>query len=354
MPLAPRITVVTCIRDEAPYLCEWVAHLRAVGVTGILAYSNDCADGSEALLDALAPAGVAHVPQGALRGRDGPAPQWRALGAAWDHPLVARAEWVAHLDCDEWPAFAPGTRGLAQLLDDADPAASAIALPWRLFGCDGRLAPGQGATPERFTRAAPPGLAFPALASFFKTIFRRAGPFAGFGVHRPRRAPADAGTPVFLDDALRPDPALTDSDRIVLWRDGRPPPGRRVQLNHYSVRSVHEFLLKRARGLPNRTAKALDLAYWVERNFNTVGCEWIAAQLPAARAELARLRALPGVAAAEAAGRAWHADRLAEILATPDGAALCGRLVLAADSTPPPAALGRALLAQRNAAAAGS
>ena len=70
----------------------------------------------------------------------------------------------------------------------------------------------------------------------------------------------------------------------------------------------------------------------------------IVPQLPAMMSEAARLRDLPGVAVAEAAARAWHDAELSRILATPDGARLCGRLVLAAGSRAPAPALGRSLL----------
>ena len=337
-PTSPRITVVTCLRDEGPYLAEWVAHLRAIGVTRVLAFTNDCRDGTEALVAALAPTGVVHVPQGDILG-DGPTPQWRAMAAAWDHPACAEAEWLLHLDPDEYVAL-NGVETLGGLLAGM-PGAQAVALPWRLFGCDGRLEAGEGVTPERFAHAAPPGLAFPALGGFFKTIFRRGGPFTGFGIHRPRQS----GLPAFFDDTGARDDALAAAEkRILLWRGGSAPEGRRVQLNHYSVRSVHEFLVKRGRGLPNHVGKAIDLEYWVERNFNDMRCDMIAPQMPAMAAELSRLRALSGVAEAEAASRAWHRAELARVLATPEGARLCGRLVLAASSRVPAPPLGRALL----------
>ena len=320
------ITVVTCLRDEGPFVTEWIAHLRALGVSRVLAFTNDCADGTEALLEALAPAGVIHVPQGALAGASGPSPQWRAMAAAWDHP-ACDAAWLLHLDCDEYLAL-DGLPDLPGLID-AMPGAQAIAMPWRLFGSSGRIAPGLGPTPVRFTRAAPAGLAYPALGSFIKTLFRRDGPFTGFGIHRPRQS----APPVLVDET---------------------PAGRKVQVNHYSVRSVHEFLVKRLRGLPNRTGKPIDLTYWVERNFNQAEDTTIAPQLPAMEAELARLRALPGVATHEAEARAWHAARLEEILATPEGATLAGRLILAGGSHAPDARLGRQLVALRRRAEAGA
>jgi len=114
-----------------------------------------------------------------------------------------------------------------------------------------------------------------------------------------------------------------------------------VQLNHYSVRSAAEFMLKRGRGLPNHQQKQVDLTYWVERNFNTVEEVTIAPMLTATESEMAKLRALDGVAAAEAACRAWHTARFAELMRDPEELKLYGRLLLAGNSThlPDPVAL---------------
>ncbi|SFI20312.1 glycosyltransferase family 2 protein [Jannaschia pohangensis] len=341
----PRITVVTCLRDEGSFLVDWVAHLRALGVDRVLAYTNDCRDGTEALVEALAPEGVIHCPQGDILGDGGAKPQWRAMADAWDHPACAEADWLLHIDPDEYIAL-NGPTDLPGLID-AMPGAEAIALPWRLFGCAGRLEAGDGSTPVRFDRAAPPGMAFPALGSFIKTLFRRDGPFAGFGIHRPQQS----RPPVFCDDTGRRDDDLAaDGKRILLWRGGIVVEDRLVQLNHYSTRSIHEFLVKRGRGLPNHVGKAIDLEYWVERNFNETRCAMIKPQLPVLAQVAARLRALPGVAGAEGAARDWHRAALSQVLATPEGAKLCGRLVLAAGSRAPEAGLGRMLLAQYAAA----
>ena len=64
-----RILAVTTLRNEAPFIVEWVAHMRAIGVTDLLVYTNDCDDGTDALLAVLAKHGALHhivqqVPKG--------------------------------------------------------------------------------------------------------------------------------------------------------------------------------------------------------------------------------------------------------------------------------------------------
>ena len=48
-----RILAVLTVRNEAAFLLEWLAHHRAVGVTDFLVFSNDCQDGTDAMLDRL-------------------------------------------------------------------------------------------------------------------------------------------------------------------------------------------------------------------------------------------------------------------------------------------------------------
>ncbi|MDA3888128.1 MAG: glycosyltransferase family 2 protein, partial [Allgaiera sp.] len=48
-----RFIIVTPMKNEGPFILEWVAHNLAIGVDEIVIFSNDCTDGSDALLDRL-------------------------------------------------------------------------------------------------------------------------------------------------------------------------------------------------------------------------------------------------------------------------------------------------------------
>ena len=89
------ITIVTTMRNEGSHLLEWVAHHRAIGVTHFLVYTNECDDGTDAMLDRISY--VTHIRQTPTK----KPPQWSALKAAWDHPAVTGADWISCLDCDE-------------------------------------------------------------------------------------------------------------------------------------------------------------------------------------------------------------------------------------------------------------
>ncbi len=46
--------LATSIKDEGPFLLEWIAHHKVAGFNRILIGYNDCTDGSEKLLRLLA------------------------------------------------------------------------------------------------------------------------------------------------------------------------------------------------------------------------------------------------------------------------------------------------------------
>lgn len=332
-----RITIVTTMRDEGPHLLEWIAYHKAVGITHFLVYSNDCSDGTDMLLD-LVP-DVTHIRQDA---GDTP-PQWRALKSAWSHPEVQSADWLICLDCDEFINLANGVDGVPHVIGQL--GGDAILLPWRLFGNNGHIHFSDGPTTSRFTMAAPEEMLYPAIGSYFKTLFRREGPFRQFGVHRPKQKnPERHPVPIMFDGsghAVASQLARNDA-QIMNW--GRPIARDLVQLNHYSVRSVAEFMVKTARGLPNHQDKLVDLTYWVERNFNSERDDRILNMATARDRELDALLNLPGIREAYEESCRWHHTRFREIIGTPEGLKLFGRIVLAGSSEAPDRELGVELI----------
>lgn len=323
-----KVTIVTTMRNEGRHLLEWVAYHKVLGVTDFLVYTNDCDDGTDAMLDLLPD--VTHVPLG-----DGEKPpQWRALKAAWDHPKVAGADWVACIDCDEFINLGKGLRDIAHLIASVE--ADAILLPWRLFGNSGHVDFHVGLTIDAFTSCAPNDMLYPAIGSYFKTLFRRNGPFRQLGVHRPKQKnPEKHGMPVWADGSgQKISGALAKNDgQIMNW--GKPIANDLVQLNHYSVRSVSDFMVKRSRGLPNHQKKPIDLTYWVERNFNSTVDRSITGRVSNTVEIMSEFKNIHGIADVERRAQKWVEDRLAAMIMDPSELNLFGRLILAGSSEPP-------------------
>ena len=332
-----KLTIVTTMRNEGAHALEWIAHHRAAGVSDFLIYLNDCEDGTEALLCLLP--GVHVVVQGA---GDKP-PQWRALKAAWEHPAVQAADWLACIDCDEFLNLNRNLADIPQLIEEV--GGDAILLPWRLFGHNGKVSISDAPTTERFTRAAPADILYPATATYFKTLFRREGPFRKLGVHRPKQKnPDNHGLPAMHDGSGQPIPVAMAANDTQIMNWGEPIARDLVQLNHYSLRSAAEFMLKRYRGLPNHTDKPVGLDYWVERNFNTVVDDTIAHMRAATAAVEAEFLAIPGVAKARQVCRDWQQTRFAELMRDREELKLYGKLLLSEGSAALPEPLARDLV----------
>lgn len=263
MGAAVRVTAVLCVKNEGAFLLEWLAHHRACGVSDFLVFSNDCDDGTEAMLDRLQALGwLTHVRN---PGPHGEGPQWAALKQADRHPLVTGADWVLPLDIDEFVNVHVGDRTIPALLS-ALPEATAITLTWRLFGNAGVVEYRDAPVTETFTRAAPAILHWPWRALLFKTLVRNDGSYGKLGVHRPRAPLAGRlAAQRWFDGSGRVLPAAFHRGRIFsdVGRDHH----ALVQLNHYPLGAVESFLLKRDRGRAVHADGGLDAGYWVERNF---------------------------------------------------------------------------------------
>ena len=325
-----RILAVTTLRNEAPYIVEWVAHMRAIGVTDLLVYTNDCDDGTDALLAVLAKQGVLHhivqqVPKGTST-------QWQALKAVWTHPLRKSCDWAVACDVDEFINVHLGEGSLHDLIAAVPDQTDAIAMPWRLFGNAGIDRFEDRPITEQFQQAIPADAMFPIAATFFKTLFKPAGPFNGFGVHRPKQKDAAKHPrPYWIAYDMAQDATLLGQMPHRMSLIGMARGVRPVECNHYSLRLAQSFLMKHARGLPNRSSKPIDLAYWVQRNFNTEHNPSIDRSRRARIAEMQRLLAFKDVAQAHQAGVAHHQNRIAHILGQPEGYELYCNILLAAE-----------------------
>ncbi|HEX9856950.1 MAG TPA: glycosyltransferase family 2 protein [Paracoccaceae bacterium] len=328
-----RVLAILTVRNEGAFLLEWLAHHSACGFTDFLVFSNDCDDGTDAMLDRLAAMGwLSHIRN------DGPhkeGPQWAALKAADRHPLKARADWVLFLDIDEFVNIHAGDRSLAALLA-ALPQATAIPLTWRMFGNAGVVGYSDAPVTETFTRAAPAVLHWPWRAAMFKTLFRNDGSYGKLGVHRPR-GPVKArlaGQRWFDGSGRELGPAF-HTGRV--FSDFGQDNYRLAQLNHYALGAMESYVVKCDRGRANRDAPALDMSYWVERNFCDVEDRSIAALARQSRPLLAELQADPVLAPLHAAAVAWRKTRFAALMTEEPWRALFGRLLM----TPPTRALSR-------------
>jgi hypothetical protein len=317
---------ILTVKNEASFLLEWLAHHRCTGFSDVLVLSNDCSDGTDAMLDRLQDMGlVTHLRN------DGPhpdSPQWSALKKVERHPLYAQADWALVLDIDEFVNIHVGARRLEDLLAALPAEATAVALTWRLFGNAGIVRYQDLPVRAQFTRAAPATLGWPWRAQMIKTLFRPNAAFRKPGVHRPRSPdpdPARVAAERWFDGSGRPmDPASR------LYSDYRQDNYGLVQMNHYALGAMESYLVKCDRGRANREASAFDMGYWIERNLNQV--EDLSILGLDIAGELAALKADPELARLHRAGVVWRQKRCAALLQDDAWRQLFGRLLMAGPS----------------------
>lgn len=310
-----RVLGILTVKDEASFLLEWLAHHRAAGFTDFLVISNDCSDGTDAMLDRLAAMGWLTHLRGAPHARG---PQWAALKAAETHPLTQSADWIMVLDVDEFVNIHTGDRRIPALLA-ALPDATAITLTWRMFGNGGIVGLPDTPVTETFARAAGDPVEWPWRAVMYKTLFRNTGA-ARLGVHRPK------GDFAWFDSAGR---ALAGGPQRIFSALGAPN-YTLAQVNHYALGSMEGYLVKAARGRANRDASAFDLGYWVERNLNHAEDRSILA-LPSHPLRAALL-ADPVLGPLHHAGQAWRRARFGALMRDEAWRGLFGRLLMATPS----------------------
>jgi hypothetical protein len=303
-----RLAVLATMRNEGPFLLEWVAHHKVLGFDDIVICTNDCADGTDAMVRRLEELGLARHHATVKRGSSIQRAAYRQARAL---PEVAGAGWLWVCDADEFLVVKVGDGTVGALIAAGSSGGEVISVPWRIFGTAGIVAFEDRPVTAQFLRCEAP-LGRPV---FGKSLIRApgdAGRIGRIGIHAPEAA---AGAPPLRREA--------PGGRAV--REGLPLMVRArhdvAQVNHYALRSAESFLVKRDRGRVNHVGQDMGADYWRRFDLNAVEDRAIARYAGAAAAWGARLRADGALAALHRAAVDWHRRRIAELRREPDMAA---------------------------------
>lgn len=277
-PTPLSLTVCAIVRNEGPYLLEWIAHHRLVGVEHFVLFDNQSTDTTTPLLSTLAQAGIVdHVPWPDIPHVAAQKPAYAAGLARLD----GRSRWVAFIDADEF--LNPLQGGLVtDILHDYESAAG-LMVPWRLFGSNGQMTAQDDLVTRRFTRRAPDDHY---LNHTVKTIVQ-ARLVTHVGIHTPD---VKGGS-------------LVDEHWILGGSQGHPdrhkvPGAKRLVVNHYFTKSRQEWQAKRSRGcaseVPGRDGWMRSDHDFTAHDINDVVDPSLADRADTIQAEMARLRALIG------------------------------------------------------------
>lgn len=318
--------IFSCIKNEGPFLLEWLSFHRDIGFNQFIIFTNDCEDGSDKMADRLQELGlIQHVRNDDYQKRG---PQWTALNSPPLKRALVAADWALHLDLDEFLNIKVGGGQLSDLKDNLGNA-DAISIPWRFFGNSGVARFEDRPVLNQFTRCGPYPIMFPRQALMFKTLFCPSEKLDKAGVHAPRLAKG-----AMLEDLTW---VNGDGQEIVEAFDPKRPTlhgpnfgNSLAQVNHYALKSIDSFLIKSRRGLPNHGRVPIDLGYFIRRNFNSLSDDRLARRdLHHAHFNDAILENLHHEACA------WHRKTAQKIKNTESGVNLYSEVSIAGDTIPP-------------------
>jgi len=309
-----RICIYTCVKNEGPFLLEWIAHNRAIGVTDFAIFSNDCDDGTGAILDHLDHTGIIqHIinPSVAL-GSDQHlslathcAPYTQAFRNS-DYAILTDVDEFIQINC------ADGTlNGLLATAGYPD----VISLSELVYGFNGveafenRLVTSQFRASDTLTPAKDgPRRGVKSMTRIHRGV-------QSYSNHRPQIKPEALDSTTWLDGAGQPVPRdfITDGKR-GLHPNGRYALGR---VNHYTLRSGESMLVKFQRGDAVRPGRMRE-KYFHDRNGNDIKNDGFAPHLPRLKAELATLLEDPVLLRLHHACVAKHQAKITALKADPD------------------------------------
>ena len=254
-------TVVSTMKNESPYILDWVAHYKTLGFDHILVCTNDCTDPTVEILLRLQELG--HVTQHNTIVRKAGIHRSALRQASRRYDIVMNAKWVFVCDVDEYLNIHIGDGSVRALVEGSGPDADCISVPWRIFGPDGveeivdkpvteQFAMGEYEWDEKER---------PLTGKFVKSIYTNQHKFQRMGLHAP------VSLEEHISDTKRVLPGGLDSV-IDGKRRETPPLFTHAQVNHYALRSMDSFLIKRARGRANHMSHVLGVDYWNKFNLN--------------------------------------------------------------------------------------
>ena len=255
------------MKDEAPFLLEWYAHHLAVGFTKILVYTNDCSDGTDDMLIRLEELGLGYHRRNDIP--EGVKPQPSAMKYAQAEPKVAEADWILMFDADEFLCINYGDGTLDPMLDAAGDA-NGIVITWRIFGSGNVVDWSRDPVTEQYLYAAPPTWN---KGWGVKTLFKFDPDKWKIGIHRPsiKNKHLETGFPdtvKWLNGSGLP---MEDYFKFRGWRSIRRTVGYQwAQMNHYAVKSIDSYAIRKFRGNVNNKKDKYNADYWSLQDRNEV------------------------------------------------------------------------------------
>lgn len=255
-----RISIAAILKNECPYILEWIAYHRVIGIDWFFIADNASDDGSTELLCTLHNAGIiTRIPHPPLPGVAPQLPAYKEIMRRHKDD----ADWTAFIDADEFLFVTDGENSIRPFMAevDQDTSIGAIGVNWAVYGSSGHVHASPELVIERFSKRAEKEWI---ANAHYKSIVRNK---AWAGTHRNphlfflsngyRLAHPTGGT-------IEPHPTRGEGlSADIIWD--------RLRLNHYVVKSKSEFMhRKRKRGRATTTTEVRNEKFFNEHDQNDV------------------------------------------------------------------------------------
>ncbi|MDB5658957.1 MAG: glycosyltransferase family 2 protein [Cypionkella sp.] len=242
------------MRNEGPFIVEWLCWYRMLGFTDAVVVTNNCTDHSPQLLDALQKARLVHHIRHDVE--PGKRITRAKLQAAANHKSLRRADWLMICDVDEFLVIHRGEGLIGDLIDvtSSAPAYLGMSLNWRVFGTSGRKTFEDRPVHRQFTTA---HAVTDRSSRFVKSIFRMPRYFSHLAEHTPRgfdfhRAEQKRGKSggIWVNANGEKLPSWAPLKTHLTLMPQALVSHEVAQINHYMLRSVETYRLKRGTKSP--------------------------------------------------------------------------------------------------------
>jgi Glycosyltransferase family 92 len=223
------LSIGAIMKNEAPYLREWIEFHKIVGVERFYLYNNESTDNTVEVLQPYIRSGEVVLEHCRT--------SMRQVNNAYNHCLEyygSESEWIAFIDIDEF-LLPTNEDNLKTILDDYLEYPG-LLVNWCCFGSSGHQTKPKGLTIENYTRCANSSME---TSLIFKSIVQPSFVQACITSHSflyfRKLKPVTENKIAFTQVGLRENTTLTSS-----WE--------KIRINHYIIRSREEFIAKRDRG----------------------------------------------------------------------------------------------------------
>lgn len=248
------IAIVAIVKDEAPYIKEWLDYHILLGVSHFYIYDNDSKDNLLAVLRPYREAGIVIY--------------HRAIGYNTQLPVYRDAlkryrtdcRYMGIIDIDEFLLPLQGTRLLPlldQLMDKSDHAAG-IAINWKSFGSSGwEKRPAVGGVLDNFVYRAPDGYQWSKFPWKWDAHIK--------SIVNPRlTATMDSAHFATYQEGYF---AIDENGNRVDGMDNFVDHTNLIRINHYFTKSKAEWIIKRNRGFGDgQHFRPMEEFDWRDRN----------------------------------------------------------------------------------------